>query len=214
MDADEYLNSKPKEVKKLIGQLSKEVSGIQIKRKIIFQEKEINYGGWYPKWNLRFLRNGFGECENKWMDEHIILKKGVSIKLDIDIVDHNLNSLDWWLTKHISYANREAINYFISTGDNKTVKPNIFGNKTEKLRWMKEKYKSLPLFLRPFFVFTSRYFFKAGFLDGRRGFIWHVLQGFWYRFLVDVKIFEIKRKFKHDKEKITAYIKQNYQIKD
>jgi hypothetical protein len=29
-------------------------------------------------------------------------------------------------------------------------------------------------------------------LDGKEGLIYHFLQGFWYRFLVDAKIIEIK----------------------
>jgi hypothetical protein len=29
-----------------------------------------------------------------------------------------------------------------------------------------------------------------GFLDGKEGLVFHFLQGFWYRFLVDAKLFE------------------------
>lgn len=57
-----------------------------------------------------------------------------------------------------------------------------------------------------------RYIFQAGFLDGKQGFMWHVLQGFWYRFLVDAKIWEIKREFGGDKEKIEAFIKEKYGV--
>ena len=32
-----------------------------------------------------------------------------------------------------------------------------------------------------------------GFLDGRKGFTYHVLQGFWYRFLVGAKLRELER---------------------
>jgi hypothetical protein len=46
------------------------------------------------------------------------------------------------------------------------------------------------LFARPLLYFTWRYFFKMGFLDGRQGFIFHVLQAFWYRLIVDIKIHE------------------------
>jgi hypothetical protein len=30
-----------------------------------------------------------------------------------------------------------------------------------------------------------------GFLDGKEGLIYHFLQGFWYRFLVDAKLYEL-----------------------
>ena len=50
----------------------------------------------------------------------------------------------------------------------------------------------LPLFIRAFVYFNYRYFIKFGFLDGIEGLIFHFLQGFWFRFLVDAKIYEIK----------------------
>ena len=66
------------------------------------------------------------------------------------------------------------------------------------------------MFVRPFINFFLRYVLNAGFLDGKEGFIWHILQGFWYRMLVDAKIYEIKKRFGHDAEKIKAYLKENY----
>jgi hypothetical protein len=48
----------------------------------------------------------------------------------------------------------------------------------------------MPLFVRPFALFVYRYFFRLGFLDGTEGFIFWVLQTFWFRFLVDAKIWE------------------------
>ena len=68
------------------------------------------------------------------------------------------------------------------------VTPKFFGTEEQRKRWLKLRYVKMPLFLRPFANFTYRYFFKLGFLDGKEGFVWHVLQGFWYRFLVDACI--------------------------
>jgi hypothetical protein len=48
----------------------------------------------------------------------------------------------------------------------------------------------MPLFVRPFALFVYRYFFRLGFLDGTEGLIFWVLQTFWFRFLVDAKIWE------------------------
>jgi hypothetical protein len=33
---------------------------------------------------------------------------------------------------------------------------------------------------------------RLGFLDGRKGLVWHVLQGFWYQMLVDAKVDEAR----------------------
>lgn len=46
----------------------------------------------------------------------------------------------------------------------------------------------MPRYSRPFLYFAWRYFVRLGFLDGKQGFIFHVLQAFWYRLLVDIKI--------------------------
>ena len=55
----------------------------------------------------------------------------------------------------------------------------------------------MPLFIRSFFYFIYRYFIKLGFLDGMPGFIFCVLQGFWFRFLVDANVYEITQVMKN-----------------
>jgi hypothetical protein len=67
-------------------------------------------------------------------------------------------------------------------------------NAIERRRWWRQGYERLPLFIRPVLYFLYRYFFRLGFLDGREGLIFHLLQGFWYRFLVDAMIFERRRR--------------------
>ena len=92
----------------------------------------------------------------------------------------------------------------------KEVSSKFFGSSSERKRWLKIKYVKSPLFIRPFINFFIRYILKRGFLDGKTGFVWYVLQGFWYRFLVDAKIYEIKKRFHWDDEKIKEYIITNY----
>lgn len=74
------------------------------------------------------------------------------------------------------------------------------------------KYLTMPLFLRPFLFFFIRYFLQLGFLEGKRGFVWSVLQCFWYRFLVDTKIDEVYRATNKDRNKIILYFKKEYNI--
>jgi len=54
-------------------------------------------------------------------------------------------------------------------------------------------YNKMPLFVRPFLYFCYRYFIRLGFLDGKEGLIFHFLQAFWYRFLVDAMIYERRK---------------------
>ena len=93
--------------------------------------------------------------------------------------------------------------------DGEEVAPRLFGNDAERKRWLKLRYARMPLFVRPFIYFFVRYFLKLGFLDGRWGFVWYVLQGFWYRFLVDAKTLELQQSFGFDDKKIKEWIKLN-----
>ncbi|MEW6214981.1 MAG: glycosyltransferase family 2 protein, partial [Nitrospirota bacterium] len=42
--------------------------------------------------------------------------------------------------------------------------------------------------------FFYRYFLRLGFLDGKEGFIFHFLQAFWFRLIVDIRLEELLRK--------------------
>lgn len=214
IDADEYLENKNEIIlSEYLNDLPKSVNGLLITRRVVFMEQVLMHGGWYPKFNLRIFRKGYGESENRWMDEHIVISEGETQKIDLEFVDENLNNLTWWINKHNNYANREAIDYYLKKEENKTeVKPKLFGNEAEKKRWLKGIYNGIPLFVRPFFNFFYRYIFKLGFLDGKSGLVWHVLQGFWYRFLVDAKIHELQKRFKKDEKAIVNYIKKTYKI--
>ena len=55
-------------------------------------------------------------------------------------------------------------------------------------------YYRLPKFFRAHLYFFYRYYIKLGFLDGPEGKIFHFLQAYWYRFLVDAKIYMSVRK--------------------
>lgn len=216
IDADEYIDNKNNiNLRKTLSELSADSNGIIISRKIVFMGKALMHGGWYPKWNLRIFRNGKGRCENRWMDEHIVLSEGQAVQLQLDFVDDNLNDLTWWTTKHNNYSSREAVDYFLSQHNlqhENSVEAKLFGNDAERKRWLKSKYHNFPFFVRPFLNFIYRYIFRLGFLDGKQGFIWHFLQGFWYRFLVDAKIYELKKRFKNDEETIVKHVREKYLI--
>jgi len=211
IDADEYIdNTSDINLREYLSKLSSDISGLIISRKIVFMGKPLLHGGWYPKWNLRIYRNGHGICENRWMDEHIVLTTGRAIKIQLDFVDDNLNNLSWWTNKHSNYATREAIDYFITLNDlqhNNSVTAKFWGNDAERKRWLK-----FPLFIRPVINFIYRYILLRGFLDGKQGLIWHFLQGFWYRFLVDAKIYELKTRFNNDNDAIIQFIRDTYNI--
>lgn len=216
MDADEYITKElTQEIIQKLEKIEENTTGIFVKRRVYFLDKWIKYGGYYPTWLLRIWQNKKGYCEERWMDEHIKTIQGNNIYFENDIVDHNLNNLTWWINKHNNYATREAIDLlnniynFMNYDD---IEPKFFGTQAQRKRWLKLKYSKFPLFIRPFIYFNFRYIFQGGFLDGRAGFIWHFLQGLWYRFLVDAKINEIYYKAGKDKKSILEYIKNEYGV--
>ena len=217
MDSDEYvLPELAEEINAKISVLDDDVSGVYIKRRVYFMDRWIKHGGYYPTWLLRIWRYDKGRMEQRWMDEHIKLSSGKTVQFENDLVDDNKNNLTWWTTKHNNYATREAVDIlnilynFVSYDE---VVPNIFGTQEQKKRWLKIRYAHLPLFVRPALYFFWRYFFKLGFLDGKQGLIWHFLQGCWYRFLVDAKIYEIFFRAGKEKKEIAKFLKKEYGIK-
>ncbi len=204
LDADEIVSPElAKEIKEKLPYLEKDITGIYVKRRVYFMGRWIKHGGYYPTWLLRIWRKGYGFCEKRWMDEHIKIAEGKTIKFDNDIMEVNLNNLTWWIEKHNKYASREAIdmlNIEYKFLDQENVEANLFGMQEQRKRWLKENvYAKIPLFIRPFIYFLYRYFLKFGFLDGKEGLIFHLLQGFWYRFLVDAKIYEVKKEIRNGK---------------
>lgn len=217
IDADEYFELDEKvDLKESLANLNEEVTGVYIKRKIIFMDKPLLHGGWFPVWHLKIWKYGKGFCENRWMDEHIKLKEGITAQLNIVQVDKNLNNLTWWTDKHNHYATREVVDMLdtqYQIFSKSSIEPKLFGTAEQRKRYLKLKYLKLPLFVRPIFYFTYVYFIKLGFLDGKSGFVWYVLQSFWYRFLVDAKIYELKKRFKGDNKAMIAHIKKTYTFK-
>ena len=214
VDADEYISAELGEkVTKAIAECEDDVNGIYVNKAIVFQGRKLKHGGWYPAPQIKVIRKGFGRSENKVMDEHLIITSGREIYVDGDQTDENLNGLTWWTQKHNGYATREAENMlrmrYGMDEDSEGVKPRLLGNDAERKRWLKLRYARMPLFVRPLIYFFIRYFVKLGFLDGKSGFVWYVLQGFWYRFLVDAKIFELQRKLRFDDTKIKEWIRLN-----
>jgi len=208
IDADEYLPSNYSLDKDLIISNISSVNGIYVKRNMVFQGKKIRFGGVFPIYVLRLFRFGFGVGESRWMDEHIIVSDGKTIKSNINIVDENLNSLDFWISKHNNYSSREAVEilndefHFISRNKDAHKNPGI-------RTFIKNKfYLITPLYIRSTILFFVRYIIFLGFLDGIKGFLFHFLQAYWYRLLVDAKVLEVKSFMKKNNVDVKQAIKE------
>lgn len=211
MDADEYLsNELIEELYQRLPSLPKNINGFTAPCLRIFMGKYIKHGI-IPLILLRLFKIKYAVCENRYMDEHIQLSEGKIGSLKNPFYDDNLNGLTWWTNKHNGYATREAIDLLL-TEYNLLPQESVVnsGAHSAAIRKKKLKYIKLPLFWRAFAFFILRYIFRLGFLDGKEGFLWHFLQGWWYRTLADAKVYEIKKKFNFDSEKIKKFLKDNY----
>ena len=186
IDADERLSEElVATLLRTLPDLPQEITGLVIPRRIRFIGRILRFGCTYPVWLLRFWRNGIGRCEDRWMDEHIVLSSGTTQRLEGDLIHEIPKNLTEWTEKHNWYATRECAD--VLSGDR--LMP-LEGAAGATRRMKQSVYLQLPLFYRAFAYWFYRYFLKLGFLDGKAGLIYHFLQGFWYRFLVDAKLYE------------------------
>jgi len=217
MDADEYLTPELKlELQSKLCLIQPKVTGVYFKRRVYFMGRWIKHGGFYPTKLLRLWKFRYGKIEQRWMDEHIKLSEGLTIEFNSDIVDENLNNLSWWTAKHNSYSTREAVDV-LSKKYNFQIIESIDRNKntqdSQRRKYKDSFYLRTPLFVRAFLYYFFRYIIKLGFLDGKAGFVWHFLQAFWYRMLVDAKIFQIEYLAATLNKSISEVIEEEYNFK-
>lgn len=210
IDADEFFTKElGKQLVKNLKIYNQDISGISVNRKYIFLKKKINFGGTFPHKTLRIWRTGKGKCQDIWQDEQIIVD-GKVVHIDENLIDHNLNKLSWWIKKHKTYAIRESINYLLKKNDSQlNMESSVDNTKLRKEKKMKIYYK-FPIFIRPIFLFFYSYIIKFGFLNGWQGFVLCTLQALWFRFLVDINIWQMERIIKKQKLSLKEAVKLKY----
>jgi glycosyltransferase involved in cell wall biosynthesis len=192
LDADERPSDElKKEIREVLIEVPKDIEGFYIKRRFIFMGRWIKHGGYYPTWLLRLFRHKSGRCQDREVDEHFIVS-GKTLQIQNDIIHEDKRGITFWIDRHNQYATLEA---FEQTKEQSTNQNNPSANSyIEKKRLLKRHiWNCFPIFFRPFIFFFYRYILRGGFLDGKAGFIYHFLHGFWYRLLVDIKIKEMQK---------------------
>ena len=198
LDADQHVTPElAAEIGRLVTSNDPAIAGGYVKRRQVFRGRWIRHGGYYPKYLLKLFRRSA-----VWMDEgdlvdHHFHVRGNTVLLDHDIVEDNRNeaSIEAWTAKHNRYAVLQAKEQLAraAAGRNGT-RAALFGTPDERVLWLKQVWNGLPLYWRPALYFVYRYVLRLGFLDGREGFVFHVLQAYWYRLLVDINVDELRRK--------------------
>lgn len=190
IDADERLTKESAQELQTLCEKNRNTNtnGIIVRFKQNFMGKDLYHGGVYPWKKLICYKAVSGFIEDRNMDEHIVLTEGKTVEMKTDSLHLNFRDLTWFINKFNWYSTREVIDYF-------EFKELIHSKgRTNKKTWIKMNlYYRLPMGFRAWLFYMYRYYMLLGFLDGKEGKIYHFLHAYWYRFLVDAKIYEHKK---------------------
>jgi len=113
---------------------------------------------------------------------------GATGTLRAPMIDDIRLSLGEWTARHNRWADAEVDEILAPSGSG-VIQPGS-GDPVAEKRALRSRYNRAPLFWRALGLFLYRYVLRLGFLDGRWGLVFFVLQTFWFRFLVDAKLHE------------------------
>jgi glycosyltransferase involved in cell wall biosynthesis len=168
--------------------------GYYIRRRQIFRGKPLRFGGYGSKVLLKLFRRSLSALDPVEQDTRVYVQGPVG-RLQAPLEEWNLkeDSIQFYLQKHLRYAEafaREELRRRRGEVPWKT-KPRFFGTPDERILWLKDRYYRMPLYVRPVLYFLYRYFVLLGILDGKTGFLFHFLQAFWFRLIVDARLEEL-----------------------
>jgi glycosyltransferase involved in cell wall biosynthesis len=191
LDADERLSDElAMGLPKLTGSgQSENLVGYYIPRLVHFHGRPLRHGGMYPIYHLRLFRRHRGRCEARKYDQHFFVD-GPTANLAWPMIDDIRLPLGEWTSRHNRWADAE-VEELLNPGAG-VIRAGS-GDPVAEKRGQRDLYYRQPMFLRAFLLFLYRYVWKRGFLDGTEGLIFYVLQTFWFRFLVDAKLYERRK---------------------
>jgi len=198
IDADERVTPElAAELRAIATAAQPEHDGYYVNRRFWFLDGWLNHCGYYPSWNLRFFRHRLGRYErpaatgdtgsgDNEVHEHVLLE-GSAGYLRGEMEHYAFPDIATWVEKHNRYSNWEARQQIAVSGSPSD--PAIDAALARKRRLRQLAWR-LPF--RPTLRFLYHYVWRAGFLDGYRGFVFCRLMG-WYEFLSAAKAAELRR---------------------
>ncbi len=197
LDADEVLPPDAEaEFRRAIAAAGATV-GYWINRRFMFMGRWLRHA-YYPNWNLRLFRHSLGRYEkltdavtesgDNEVHEHVIVQ-GPTGRLRCQIDHYAFPSVEVFVEKHNRYSNWEA--RVAVAGSTAQSSGNLQSAAVAKRRKLKMLSQRLPF--RPLLRFLYVYFWQLGFLDGREGYYFARLHGF-YEFLSVTKTHELRKR--------------------
>ena len=200
LDADETLPPEAEAEFRAIVETPGGCDGYWINRRFQFMGKWMRSTHYYPNWNLRLFRRGQGRFEkiteaethsgDVEIHEHVVID-GPTGRLRSEMDHFAFPSIETFVEKHNRYSNWEA--RVARDAMLKGSEGNIGHSAVASRRKIKQWSHKLPF--RGCLRFLYVYIWQRGFLDGREGFIFARLHGF-YVFLCVAKETELERREK------------------
>ncbi|MEN6595510.1 MAG: glycosyltransferase family 2 protein [Clostridiaceae bacterium] len=193
LDADERFTPQvcARSEQVLIEHEQDDVNGVVMESDFFFLGRQMKHGG-SKKRKIMLFRTGAGRIENRRRDAHTILFSGRTVAISERYLHCDYKDLSSYIDRYNKYATREMLDYLdFEQGTGFDVQTD------EKLRKHRKKkftfYYRAPMFFRAWLWFVFNYYLRLGFLDGREGYLYHFFESYWYRFLVDAKIYEHRK---------------------
>lgn len=178
-----------------------QMNGITIEADLFFLGRCMKHGP-RNKRKMMMFKKEFGKIEDRRRDAHSILSKGFSISTKNKFLHYDFKDLDSYIKRYNWYATREMQDYIdFKQGISTEIETDKTIQKQRKKKF--GLYYKAPKYLRAWMWFIYNYIFRLGFVDGKEGLIFCFLECYWYRLLVDAKIFE-HEKFDSKFEKLKA----------
>ena len=194
LDADEWITRELKEeITRKLPQIRPEYTAMLIRIKNHFLGKWLRYGGQYF-WHFRLVRKGKAQWIPYGASEYGSTNGKVD-KLYTHIMHDNRKGITFFVEKHNRLADMLAQQEL--RGNDPAYEASQKGLFVEGARQVSKRqriWNRMPLFARPFMHFCYRYIYKLAVLDGLPGLLYCLFHDFWYYLLVDIKIYELKRR--------------------
>lgn len=196
LEADQLVSpALREEIAKVVTDPTETRAGFYLKRRQIFRGRPIRFGGYGGKKLMKLFRRDAGELDPLEQDTRVYVRGEVgSLRSSLEEWNRKEDSILFYVEKHVRYAEAFAREEHRRRTEAIAFKGRsaFFGTPDERVLWQKRLWYRMPLFVRPFLYFFWRYFVKLGFLDGPKGFLFHFLQAFWFRLIVDVRLSELR----------------------
>lgn len=204
LDADERFPEKLcEEIEDIIAKNKDEdMNGITIEADFFFLGRCMKYG-LRNKRKMMLFKKEFGRIEDRRRDAHSVISQGVSVSAKNRFLHYDFKDLDNYIRRYNWYATREMQDYIdFKNGASTEIKTDkaIIKQRKKKFGF----YYKMPKYIRAWAWFIYNYIFRFGFLDGKEGLVFYFLECYWYRFLVDSKIYEYEKCGGGEFEKLKA----------